>query len=213
MAHVSARADAHPTKIDLRKVSCRSVLSLTLKRNKYGDRQDASPTGCVKIFTHCAWNSRARREVLFNTRRHSSKTNKSVRSNARSAVGPRCAKGNCRLQKAETFGGIMNEHDESEGIAPPVFWGLTPTLSDVRNISSQLRQCLVLPAALSWADFLPHARETESMPPQRRRLPAGLSQIHILRGRWDTFTLPAASMPTVPSSPGTSTISYQYERQ
>ena len=99
----------------------------------------------------------------------------------------------------------MNEHDESEGIAPPVFWGLTPTLSDVRNISSQLRQCLVLPAALSWADFLPHARETESMPPQRRRLPAGLSQIHILRGRWDTFTLPAASMPTVPSSPGLST--------
>ena len=65
----------------------------------------------------------------------------------------------------------MNEHDESERSAPPVFSGPAPALSDVNDMTSDLQRLAVLPAALILANFLPHARETESMPPKRRRLP------------------------------------------
>jgi hypothetical protein len=78
---------------------------------------------------------------------------------------------------------------------------------DATAFYHQLTWLAILPAALALANFLPHARETGSLAPQRRWLFAGFCAIwmidtQFLRGRQDLIILPAASILTVLSGPG-----------
>jgi hypothetical protein len=109
-------------------------------------------------FTHSAWNSRAVDSLPGNTLSHSSKIKKRVRSNARFAVGASHAKYESQVAELKSLGGNMNEDDESEATAR---WG------SVREFQID-PITVILPAALP--DFLPHARETGSILPQRRWL-------------------------------------------